>query len=124
MSRRETLEGYLVEVDSFRSEPGDPLTRARAHGRDRLLAGLGRDATYGLVIDDGRLKLLDAAARSHIEGAVHANPHTRGIRVRVERAERGGSMHTTAIHSTEGWPSQMTGGKEGSGWSPWKGMEE
>lgn len=125
MARRETLEGYLVDIESFRSQPGgDPVTRARAHPRDRLLAGTGRETAYGLVTDDGRLIELDGGARDHVAEAVRDNPHQSGIRVQVEREDRGGRMTTTAIHTTEGLPSSMAGGKDGRGWDPWKGQED
>lgn len=115
--RHETLAGYLVDVASFLADTGSPLTKARAHPRERLLAGAGRETAYGLVFDDGRLKQLDADASTYVEGAVRANPHACGIRVEVERVERGGEMHTVAMHTLEGRLTDMTGGKEGRGGS-------
>ena len=123
MARRETLEGYLVEMASFGAEVGDPLTRARAYRKDRLLTG-GADTAYGLVTNDGRLIALDGAARDYVAGAVRENPHESGIRVQVERVERAGGMTTTAVYTTEALPSSMAGGRGGRGWQPWKGQDD
>ncbi len=123
MAHKETLEGYLVDIEGLHRQPDvDLLTRARAHEKDRLLQA--RETGYGLVTDDGRLVVLDHDAGLHVAAAVRANPHERGVRVRVEREETAGAMHTTAIHTAEGRPGDMTGGKEGAGWDPWKGQYE
>jgi hypothetical protein len=55
------------------------------------------ESGYGLVGDDGRVAVLDAAATPLVVRAVGESSRDRGIRVRATREREGEEMKTTRV---------------------------
>ena len=98
VGRREELEGYLVDQACLRKYPQDQLlARAREHTRECALMGHCVESGYGLVDDDGRPLLLEAASTPEVVLAVRDASRDHGIRLRVTREMEDGEMRTTAV---------------------------
>lgn len=58
------------------------------------------ESGYGIVTEDDRLALLDPDATPKVVNAVAESDTEEGIRLRVHREERDGTMETTSIEET------------------------
>lgn len=79
--KRETLEGYGVDLAGVRKYPASELA-GRARAQTKACAPMGHcvESGYGLVGDDGRVAARGAAATPYVVRAVGTNPRDRGIR--------------------------------------------
>lgn len=94
----ETLEGYVVDLACLRSYPQDQLSeRAREHTKKCILMGHCMESGYGLVDDQGQIRLLEPEATPDIVRAVQASFRDAGIRVRVTRESKEGKMETRQV---------------------------
>ena len=99
-TKRETLEGYLVDIACLRKYPRDELAqRAREHTRDCVMMGHCMESGYGLVRKTGELALLDQGATPLVLEAVRGTSTKRGIRLRVRREMEKREMKTTHVES-------------------------
>lgn len=95
----ETLEGYVIDVGCVRKKSRDDLReRARTHSRECALMGHCVESGYGIVTDEDRLAVLDAAATPKVVDAVEESDTEEGIRLRVRREEEDdGTLETTEV---------------------------
>lgn len=97
-SKREALEGYLVDQACLRKYPQDEfLERAREHTRKCALMGHCVERGYGLVDGEGRILLLEPAATPALEAAIERSGREHGIRLRVTREMQDGAMRTVDV---------------------------
>lgn len=97
-SRRETLEGYVVDQACLRKYPQDELLeRAREHTTRCALMGHCMESGYGLVNNEGRPLLLEAAATNQVVEALQSSSRERGVRLRAVREMQDGAMHTRRV---------------------------
>ncbi|MEC4812862.1 MAG: hypothetical protein SAK29_06245 [Scytonema sp. PMC 1069.18] len=67
----ETIEGYVVDIACIRKYPqNELLERAQTHSRNCGLSGHCIESGYGLVNDEGYLKLLDSKATLSVLDAI------------------------------------------------------
>lgn len=96
--RSETLEGYIVDVACVRKYPQDELLkRAKEHTRQCGLSGHCIESGYGLVDDEGYLKLLDPKATPMILDTIRNSDRNRSIKLQVTREMEDGEMETTSV---------------------------
>lgn len=94
----ETVEGHVIDVACVRKNARDDLPEnARTHSSECALMGHCVESGYGLVAEDGRLTLLDPEATPKVVDAVERSETREGVRLRVVREERDGTMETTAV---------------------------
>jgi hypothetical protein len=94
----ETLEGYVIDVGCIRKNARDELLgKARTHTQECALMGHCIESGYGLVTEDDRLTILDSEATPKIVHTVEESSTEEGIRLRVKREERDGSMETDSL---------------------------
>lgn len=98
MPDAETLDGYVVDLICLRKYPADEYAaRARRHTRACALEGHCVESGFGLVSEDGRVALLDPSATPQVVQAVRASAREAGIRLRVRREGRDGTMQTASV---------------------------
>lgn len=98
----ETVEGYVMDVGCIRKNARDGLLEnARSHTRDCALMGHCVESGYGIVTEDDRVTILDPEATPQVVNVVEASSRDEGIRLRVTREERDGTMETTDVTETE-----------------------
>ncbi|MDG5778448.1 hypothetical protein VB773_02485 [Haloarculaceae archaeon H-GB2-1] len=94
----ETVEGYVIDVGCIRQNARDDLlAKARQHESSCALMGHCVESGYGIVTEDDRVTVLDSEATPRVVDVIEDSDTTVGIRLRVERVERDGSMETTAV---------------------------
>ena len=97
-SRTETVDGYVIDVGCIRKNARDELfEKARTHTRKCALMGHCIESGYGIVTEDDRLIVLDAAATPHVVDAVEGTDTEEGIKLRVTRERQDEQMETTAV---------------------------
>lgn len=100
--RAETLEGFVVDIACLRKYPRDELQdRARAHTKRCALMGHCVESGYGLVSENGRVALLEAAATPQVVSAIERSQRSDGIRLRVTRESDGPEMRTAAVEEID-----------------------
>lgn len=94
----EEFEGYVVDIACIRKYAQTDLAeRARAHSRECALMGHCIESGYGLVSDDGAVRLLEPSATPAVVEAVQHSTKERGIKLKAHRERQDESMHTTSI---------------------------
>jgi hypothetical protein len=94
----ETAQGYVVDIACLRKYPREELlARARAHTRECALMGHCVESGYGLVDNDGRMTLLEAAATPQVVSALERSGRERGIQLRAERERDGEALRTRRV---------------------------
>lgn len=97
----EVVEGYVIDVACIRKNPRAALLeKAEDHPRECALMGHCVESGYGIVTDDDRVTVLDADATPQVADVVERSGREAGIRLRVTREERDGSMETTDVTET------------------------
>lgn len=97
-SRREVLEGYVVDQACLRKYPQDELLeRARTHTTDCALMGHCMESGYGLVDEEGRPLLLEPSSTTRVVEALRSTGQKRGVRLRAIREMQEQEMRTTRI---------------------------
>lgn len=97
-SRREVLEGYVVDQACLRKYPQDELLeRARVHTTECALMGHCVESGYGLVNEEGRPLLLEPAATTRVIEALRRAGQERGVRLRATREMQEKEMRTTRV---------------------------
>ena len=94
----ESVEGYVIDVACIRKNPRDKLLeKARTHSKTCALMGHCVESGYGLVTEDDRLALLDPKATQKVVEVVEESDTQQGLRLRVTREERDGTMETATV---------------------------
>jgi len=98
----ETVEGYVIDVGCVRKNARENLHEAaRTHSRDCALMGHCVESGYGIVTDDDRLTVLDAAATPAVVDVVRDSDTEEGIRLRVRRERQDDEMATTSVEEVD-----------------------
>lgn len=94
----ETLDGYVIDVGCIRKNARDELLeKARTHSRECALMGHCVESGYGIVTEDDRLIVLDSDATPKVVGVVGDSETEEGIRLHVQREQKGDTMETTSV---------------------------
>lgn len=94
----ESAEGYVIDVACVRKNPREELLdKARDHSKECALMGHCVESGYGLVSEDDHLTLLDPKATQKVVNVVEESDTQEGIRLRVTREERDGTMETQTV---------------------------
>ena len=94
----ETVEGYVIDIACVRKNTRDDLSeKAHNHPSQCALMGHCAESGYGIVTEDDRLTLLDPKATRRVVDAVERSDTEEGIRLRVTREDRDGTMDTIAV---------------------------
>ncbi|MDX5438699.1 MAG: hypothetical protein LPK03_15975 [Pontibacter sp.] len=95
---KETLEGYVVDIACLRTMPSARVGEAaKEHTTECSLMGHCIESGYGLVDKDGKIKLLDPKATTHVVEALMKTSREKGTRLRVEREGKSGKMETVSV---------------------------
>ncbi|MEW5926104.1 MAG: hypothetical protein AB1941_01325 [Gemmatimonadota bacterium] len=101
-TRREVLEGYVVDQACLRKYPQDELLeRARVHTTECALMGHCMESGYGLVDEEGRPLLLEPAATARVVERLRSTGVEKGARLRATRVMRDGEMTTVDVTEPE-----------------------
>lgn len=96
--KSETLEGHVVDIACLRRYPQDEMAqRAQVHTKRCALMGHCVESGYGLVQDDGRVALLEAAVTPDIVKAIAESNEDAGIRLRASREQGDHGMQTVRV---------------------------
>ena len=102
MAPSETAEGYLIDVGCIRKNSrNELLDEARTHSSECALMGHCVESGYGVATEDDRLTVLDPEATPKVVDAVEESTTDEGIRLRVRREERDGSLETTDVEALD-----------------------
>lgn len=94
----ESVTGYVIDVACIRKNPRDDLLeKARTHSTECALMGHCVESGYGLVTEDDRLTLLDPEATPKVVEVVGKSDTEQGIRLKVTRTQRDGTMETMVV---------------------------
>lgn len=97
-NKKEVFEGYVLDLACVRKYPQDELLeRAKAHTKDCALMGHCLESGYGLVNEDGDVRLLDTKATPKILETIKASEKEKGIKLRAEREKNEEEMETIRI---------------------------
>ncbi|CAN5255074.1 hypothetical protein BH24PSE2_BH24PSE2_07960 [soil metagenome] len=97
-SRREVLEGYVVDQACIRKYPQyELLERARAHTKECCMMGHCVESGYALIDDEGRPCLLEAASTAEVVDVIRRSGRRAGIRLRATRELQDEEMHTLRV---------------------------
>lgn len=93
-----SVEGHVIDVACIRkNQRADLPTKARNHSRACALMGHCIESGYGIVSEDDRLTVLDPNSTRKVVDAVERSDAEQGIRLRVTREKRDGTLETTAV---------------------------
>ena len=96
--RKETLEGYVVDIACLRTMPASQLSaQAKEHTTACALMGHCIESGYGLVDEKDKMVLLDSEATLWIVTLLKRTDKEKGVRLRVEREEKEGKMETIKV---------------------------
>ena len=96
--KKETVEGYVVDLACIRKYPRDELLeRARVHTTRCALMPHCVESGYGLVDHQGGLTALDPAATTRIYDALRGTTREQGVRIRAVRESEDGEMRTRGV---------------------------
>ena len=96
--RKETLEGYVVDIACLRSMPAAKLgEQAIEHTTACALMGHCIESGYGLIDEENKMVLLNSEATPRIVDLLKKTDTEKGVRLKVEREEKEGKMKTTKI---------------------------
>ena len=91
--RKETLEGYVVDIACLRSMPAAKLSeQAKEHTTACALMGHCIESGYGLIDKENKMVLLNSEATPQIVDLLKRSDIEKGVRLKVERAEKEGKM--------------------------------
>jgi hypothetical protein len=97
-NNREIFEGYVLDLACIRKYPQDELLeRAKAHTRDCALMGHCVESGYGLINENGEVRVLDAKATPLIVEKVSKSDKEKGIKLRAVREKNEQEMETKEI---------------------------
>ena len=95
---REVFEGYVLDLACIRKYPqGELLERGKAHTKECALMGHCIESGYGLVGDDGDVRILDAKATPLVVEKVEGSRRGKGIKLRAVREKNDRVMETARI---------------------------
>ncbi|MEX2336808.1 MAG: hypothetical protein WD555_06020 [Fulvivirga sp.] len=98
LQKKETLEGYVVDIACLRNIPALQLSkRAKEHTTACALMGHCIESGYGLVDIENRIMLLDSEATPRIVGLLKETTMEKGVQLKVEREKQKGKMKTTKV---------------------------
>lgn len=98
VSNTERVEGFVMDGGCIRKNARDELLEAaREHTRECALMGHCIESGYGIVTEDDRLTVLDPEATRMVVDVVEESRTREGIRLRVSREERDGTMETKEV---------------------------
>lgn len=96
--KKETLEGYLVDIACLRTMPASRLSdKAKEHTTACALMGHCIESGYGLVDEENKMVLLDSEATLRVVTLLKRTDTEKGVRLNVEREEQEGKMETTKV---------------------------
>ena len=96
--RKETLEGYVVDIACLRTMPASRLSeKAKEHTTACALMGHCIESGYGLIDEENKMVLLDAVATPWIVALLKKTDTEKGVRLRVDREAKEGKMETTKV---------------------------
>jgi hypothetical protein len=94
----EILKGHVMDIACIRKAPSAALAdRAADHPTDCGLMGHCIESGYGLVGDDGAVRLLDHAATGPVVRHLLQTSTERGVRLTVRRRRNGDAMRTVDV---------------------------
>jgi hypothetical protein len=97
-NNKEVFEGYVLDLACIRKYPQDELLeRGKAHTRNCALMGHCIESGYGLVNENGDVRVLDAKATPLVIEKVGGGSREKGIKLRAFREKNEKEMETTAI---------------------------
>lgn len=97
-NNREVFEGYVLDLACIRKYPqNELLERGREHSRDCALMGHCVESGYGLVGEDGGVRVLDAKATPKIISLISNSKSEKGIKLRAVREKNEKEMETINI---------------------------
>lgn len=92
------VKGYVIDVACVRKNSrGELMEKAQNHSKECALMGHCVESGYGLVSEDDRLALLDPKATRKAVDVIEDSEKREGIRLRVTREERDGTMESTTV---------------------------
>ena len=96
--RKETLEGYVVDIACLRTMPASRLSeKAKEHTTACALMGHCIESGYGLIDEENKMVLLDAVATPRIIALLKKTDTEKGVWLSVDREAKEGKMETTKI---------------------------
>lgn len=95
---KEVFEGYVLDLACIRKYPyKDLFDRGRKHTKDCSLMGHCVESGYGLVNENGELRILDAKATPKVIDALNRSDKKSGIQLRAVREKKSKEMETTKV---------------------------
>lgn len=94
----EEFEGYIIDLACIRKYPQKELIdRGQAHTRNCSLMGHCVESGYGLINENGDVRVLDAKATPQVVNALNKSEKEKGIKLRATREKNNEEMETTKI---------------------------
>lgn len=95
---KEIFEGYVLDLACIRKYPQNELVeRGQAHTQKCALMGHCVESGYGLVNENGEVRVLDAKATPLIIEKIGKSEKEKGIKLRATREKTDEEMETTRI---------------------------